>query len=145
MVRSFRDLNALKLASIWCSERDFVQLRKVSKDWHRTFEHVPDEVVLQRIEQQHAGYFARMVAPHHPFPHMCLPASCQTCIASAPCWSSLWASWWRVLVCTQLVYLFTTSPVSSRGSLSTCCWRLRSSSCSVTCLLKHLWTSICVE
>ena len=27
-----------------------------------------------------------------------LPASCQTCIASSPCWSSLWTSWWRVLV-----------------------------------------------
>ena len=27
-------------------------------DWHRTFEHVPDEVVLRRIELQHAGYFA---------------------------------------------------------------------------------------
>ena len=62
MVRSFRDLNAVKLASFWCTERDFVQLRKVSKNLHRTFDYVPDEVVLQRTEMQHAGYFARMVA-----------------------------------------------------------------------------------
>ena len=62
MVRSCRDLSALKFASIWCSEGEFVRLRRVSKDWHRTFEHVPDEVVLRRIELQHAGYFARMVA-----------------------------------------------------------------------------------
>ena len=40
MVRSLCGLDALKLASIWCSESDFVRLRRVSKDWHRTFEHV---------------------------------------------------------------------------------------------------------
>ena len=62
MVRSLWGLDALKLASIWCSESDFVRLRRVSKDWHRNFEHVPDEVVLRRIELQHARYFARMVA-----------------------------------------------------------------------------------
>ena len=31
-------------------------------NWYRTFEYVPDEVVLTRIESQHAKYFARMVA-----------------------------------------------------------------------------------
>ena len=62
MVSSFLCLNALNLASAWCLEHDFVRLRKVSRDWYRAFEYVPDEVVHTRIELQHSTYFAQMVA-----------------------------------------------------------------------------------
>ena len=34
-----------------------VRLRKVSRDWHRAFQYVPDEVVHTRIELQHSTYF----------------------------------------------------------------------------------------
>ena len=62
MVNSFLCLNALNLASAWCLEHDFVRLRKVSRDWYRAFEYVPDEVVQTRIELQHSTHFAQMVA-----------------------------------------------------------------------------------
>ena len=62
MVSSFLCLNALNLASAWCLEHDFVRLRKVSRDWYRAFQYVPDEVVQTRIELQHSTYFAQMVA-----------------------------------------------------------------------------------
>ena len=62
MVRSFLCVNALKLASTWCLEQDFVRLQKVSRNWYRAFEYVPDEVVQTRIESQHSTYFAQMVA-----------------------------------------------------------------------------------
>ena len=62
MVSSLLCLNALNLASAWCLEHDFVRLRKVSRDWYRAFEYVPDEVVQMRIESQHSTYFAQMVA-----------------------------------------------------------------------------------
>ena len=61
MVSSFLCLKALNLAFAWCLEHDFVRLRKVSRDWHRTFQHVPDEVVQTRIELQHST-IAQMVA-----------------------------------------------------------------------------------
>ena len=50
MVSSFLCLTALNLASTWCLEHDFVRLRKVSRNWYRAFEYVPDEVVQMRIE-----------------------------------------------------------------------------------------------
>ena len=62
MVSSFLCLNALNLASAWCLELDFVRLRKVSRDWYRAFQYVPDEIVQTRIELQHSTYFAQMVA-----------------------------------------------------------------------------------
>ena len=61
MVSSFLYLNALNLASALCLEHDFVRLPKVSKDWYRAFEYVPDEIVQTRIESQHSTYFAQMV------------------------------------------------------------------------------------
>ena len=59
VVSSLLCLNALNLASAWCLEHDFVRLRKVSRDWYRAFDYVPDVIVQTRFELQHSTYSHR--------------------------------------------------------------------------------------
>ena len=55
-------LDAINLASTWYAEVDFGTLRVISKEWQRTFEFTPEEVILERIEQAYAKYVAQCQA-----------------------------------------------------------------------------------
>ena len=164
-VRSFRDLSALKLASLWCTEQDFVQLRKVSKDsaskcsmlgtsqgwWHCNGS---DDVPNVRPDHLRTAFTVALVrAPmcmvvvscaQSPFPHMCcqLPAkpTLHFRLVGRPFGHHVGECW-----CVTAGLLVHNLSGQLTWTISTCCWQLRLSSDSVTCLLKHLWTVSCVN